>query len=144
MRRTVCNVMKAAVILASHTDVLMGLSRIPALQSKRKSVWEATVLQMELFCLRGRNAGWDYTSDGFNTCSCLGHLLMQVAVSDRRWQFDGWNVDFINCIRPFDLGFHSLCNNQAQIKINSTAQDFIITLIKIEMILLVARMEITH
>ena len=57
MRRTVCNVMKAAVILASHTDVLRGLSCVPALQSKRKSVWEATVLQMELFCLRGRNVG---------------------------------------------------------------------------------------
>ena len=36
---------------------------------------------------------------------------MQVAVSDRRQQFDAWNVGFRNHIGPFDLGFHSSCNN---------------------------------
>ena len=36
---------------------------------------------------------------------------MQVAVSDRRRQFDGWNVGFINFIGLFDLVFHSRCNN---------------------------------
>ena len=36
---------------------------------------------------------------------------MQVAVSDRRQQFDAWNVGFRNHIGPFDLGFHSRCNN---------------------------------
>ena len=41
----------------------------------------------------------------------LGHLSMQVAVSDRRQQFDAWNVGFRNHIGPFDLGFHSSCNN---------------------------------
>ena len=34
-----------------------------------------------------------------------------MAVSDRRRQFDGWNVGFINHNGPFDLGFHSRCNN---------------------------------
>ena len=41
----------------------------------------------------------------------LGHLSMQVAVSDRRQQFEAWNVGFRNHIGPFDLGFHSSCNN---------------------------------
>lgn len=39
----------------------------------------------------------------------LGHFSMQVAVSDRRQQFDGWNVGFINFIGLFDLVFHSRC-----------------------------------
>ena len=41
----------------------------------------------------------------------FGHLSMQVSVGDRRQQFDAWNVGFRNHIGPFDLGFHSSCNN---------------------------------
>ena len=118
MRRTVCNVIEAAVILASYADILRGSSCVPALrmlgriawQSKRTSVWEGGycctdggVLSKRMPCrlrLHLRAQAID-----------LGHLSMQVAVSDRRQQFDAWNVGFRNHIGPFDLGFHSRCNN---------------------------------
>ena len=118
MRRTVCNVIEAAVILASYADILRGSSCVPALrmlgriawQSKRTSVWEGGycctdggVLSKRMPCrlrLHLRAQAID-----------LGHMSMQVAVSDRRQQFDAWNVGFRNHIGPFDLGFHSRCNN---------------------------------
>ena len=118
MRRTVCNVMKAAINLAFHTDILRDTSRIPgpwalgriAWQSKRTSVWEGGycctdggVLSRRMQCrlrLHLRAKAIDF-----------GHLSMQVSVGDRRQQFDAWNVGFRNHIGPFDLGFHSSCNN---------------------------------
>ena len=84
-----------------------------AWQSKRKSVREGGycctdkgVLSKRMLCklrlqLRGLN---HKQSQAIFPCK-------QVAVSDRRRQFDGWNVGFRNHIGPFDLGFHSRCNN---------------------------------